>query len=332
MKKTIATIGIAGTLLVGGVSAPILPEDMEWQFAYQIPYGDQFISNESATTTPEESSLFFKDKDKNGVVSVAVFKNARNEYVYEQIPDAQYHRMGLVDGKKDNPKRNEFRSFISGKVARAAIARDGFTDIQQITATSITFSHTNGAIDNTLLLCGSISDTTVTGVTYNGVSMTSSGVSMTDDASRIHRWWRLVAPATGSNNVVMSLSSSATIRGTCASYTGVDQTTPIDASGKGEGLTGTTPSISITSTVSDTWGVALFRNTDAAPTDGTLDIRAVSNSLGLADTNASLGGTGSETLSMTVTGGDSYLTGLLIAPAAVATSNAGAAAMIGSTF
>lgn len=72
---------------------------------------------------------------------------------------------------------------------------------------------------------------TITGVKYNGVSMTSMGARVRIGTTNLHyiQGWYLAGPATGSNTLEVTFSSAnATDQGAVLlAYTGVDQTTPL---------------------------------------------------------------------------------------------------------
>ena len=100
--------------------------------------------------------------------------------------------------------------------------------------TSITFSHNSTDLqtgsNRVLVVSVSIRDGatwTVTGVTYGGVALTQLGVIATVAAYK-HYLWRLVAPAAGANDVVVSVSNSTRIAANAVTWSGVDQTTPFD--------------------------------------------------------------------------------------------------------
>ncbi len=67
----------------------------------------------------------------------------------------------------------------------------------------------------------------VSGVTYNGVAMSSVGVVNNGDV--FTQLFRLVAPATGSNTIAITMTGAVdqTLTGGGVSFTGVDQTTPL---------------------------------------------------------------------------------------------------------
>lgn len=98
----------------------------------------------------------------------------------------------------------------------------------------------------------------VTGVTYNGVAMTQIGSTLNSGGNSAANLWYLIAPATGTHTVTMSASGGfgGNFEGVSASYTGVDQTTPINVSPNGSG-TGTSATTSTTTTVDKCWAVYL---------------------------------------------------------------------------
>lgn len=207
---------------------------------------------------------------------------------------------------------------LSGTPYLFAIAFDAFTDVQSATATSLTFAHTTSGSERGLVVPDAAAANT-TGITYAAVAMTDVGTTMLDDASRKYYIFTLIAPATGANNVVISVDASILIRGWAISYTGVSQTTMVDAVNSGVGLTGTTPSITITSTVDDCWAVASTRNADGTFAAGTnYAPRGAATSLCTGDSNASVGVAGAKTVGGTVVSGASYILGIMIRPALAA--------------
>lgn len=90
-----------------------------------------------------------------------------------------------------------------------------------------------------------------TGVTYNGVNMTlvdevayslSVGVSL----------WRLVAPAAGSNNVVITFGNTDQYHVSAAvSFSGVDQTTPLGTPTTATSTGTTAPSVTVSGATGD---------------------------------------------------------------------------------
>jgi hypothetical protein len=68
-------------------------------------------------------------------------------------------------------------------------------------------------------------DANITGVTYNGVAMSFVGENNAD-ATGLIGFWELVAPASGSNNVVISKTAGDYGVADAMVLSGVDQTTP----------------------------------------------------------------------------------------------------------
>jgi hypothetical protein len=100
-------------------------------------------------------------------------------------------------------------------------------------AETVAFDAGSGA-DRVLLVgvCWRDRNNSISGVTYNGVAMTSMGAEVTENAVFSAQAWRLVNPASGSNNIVVTMgvgdNSSSGLIGAWVGNT-VDQTTPVDA-------------------------------------------------------------------------------------------------------
>ena len=108
-----------------------------------------------------------------------------------------------------------------------ALAKDATSSAHAQGASSLSWAHTCTGSDRLLVVHSGTNGTPVStsGVTYNSVALTSRW-------SDSRNWtaasaWSLVAPATGSNTVAITLSATEdTEFGQAISYTGVDQTTP----------------------------------------------------------------------------------------------------------
>lgn len=132
--------------------------------------------------------------------------------------------------------------------------------IQTTTATSISWSHTTGIGDKRLLLVAvsvhlaSGTPTTVTGITYGGVPLTQVTTALYSATTPQVRTYvfRLVNPASGANTVTVDFAAPTLSIAGAVTYTGVDQTTPIQASNTATG-SGTTASVSVTVTGSGRW-------------------------------------------------------------------------------
>ena len=117
--------------------------------------------------------------------------------------------------------------------------------------TTKTFAHDSGTGDNRLLIVKVNSTAAVSAVTYAGVALTNtdgaaSAMTVTNATSgSITSIWKLVAPASGTNNVVVTVSSSY-LYVIAETWTGVHQTTPLGTFGSATG-NDTTPTVTITS-------------------------------------------------------------------------------------
>ncbi|MGH8634737.1 MAG: hypothetical protein ACRET7_11480, partial [Burkholderiales bacterium] len=140
----------------------------------------------------------------------------------------------------------------------ASIAFDSGSNAPSGDMSSSTWSHTTGSGSNRLLVVGvavrNSGGQNVSGVTYNGVALTSIGAGVTNGTIVRARLYYLVAPPTGTYNIVVTLTGGTFMAAGAASFVGVHQTTPIEAS---NGATGTslTPSVTVTTVSNNAWVV-----------------------------------------------------------------------------
>ena len=187
--------------------------------------------------------------------------------------------------------------------------------------TTITLSHT--CTGSNRLLIGGVVVYNAAGVairradtaTYNSVSMTKErfidGVTDGAAAGTETSLWRLVAPATGANSISVALSVSNIYQEISASsYTGVNQTTPIDSSNTGQSASSgnsavTSISLSTTVVAASCWLVGYVWSRGSAPAvvSGTTQRTANASAFStVGDSNGTVG-TGSQTLSWTTSSG-----------------------------
>ena len=193
---------------------------------------------------------------------------------------------------------------------------------------SLTTSYTVGNGSNRMLfvtVTGSTSVNDVTGVTYNGVNMTSiwGGVRYQSGTHYIYGYY-LLNPASGANDVVVSATTNHYIAAGAADYTGVAQTGQPNVSTSI--IFGTTSSITlpIVPTLSSGWAIISCPGSNGNPPvagDNNV-LRAVATSdatWGIFDSNAPLPGKNYSFFPMTTTAGsfDMYCIGAVFAPANV---------------
>lgn len=147
---------------------------------------------------------------------------------------------------------------------------------------------------------------TVSGVTYNAVAMTQvNTLALAGTTFDNGYLFRLVAPATGANNIVVTASADTFIYAAATSYNNVDQTTPIDVQGTNS-ATATSLGLSLTTTKNNDWlvGFWYYGTTDDNFTAGanTL-IRQEDAAPGIwyamGDTNSDQTPAGSKTITLT---------------------------------
>lgn len=186
-----------------------------------------------------------------------------------------------------------------------AIAYDTSTQANTGAASSLTFSHTCTGTDLVLFLDVYWSSSrTVSSIQYAGVSMTQVVSPLDTGGGERHGMYYLNAPATGANNVVITLSGSASIVGIASSYTGADQTAPLGATRTETGLeTGTTYAEALTTLTDNSWVVWGTRDyagrTITAGANTALRQRENTQfGMILADSNAAVTPAGSRTLNL----------------------------------
>jgi hypothetical protein len=119
--------------------------------------------------------------------------------------------------------------------------------------TTVTISHTTGSGSNRLMLVGvshNLDDPTISSVTYGGTALTAQGTAQTSDFRT--RIYSLIAPATGTANVVVTLP--ATIQKgviiNIATFANVNQTTPLGTVAAASGDSAA-PLVAVTSVADD---------------------------------------------------------------------------------
>jgi hypothetical protein len=158
------------------------------------------------------------------------------------------------------------------------------------------YSHTITGT-NPVLFVGLMADLTdtVTGITYNGVSMTQVSKQAGDGSTQRYNYlYMLMAPATGTNTVV--ISGSAVFVSTAVSYTGASQTTQADVTGQATNSSVTTISKTLTTVTDNSWTVAWMNNNAGVFSSFTGTSRGTVDSRALADSNAVVHPAGSSTL------------------------------------
>ena len=172
----------------------------------------------------------FRSTSAGGPYTQITEVTPRTTTTYTDNPAAgtYYYVLRAFDGNWESANGNEASATDTG--GGAGIAFDAASVATAETAT-LTWSHTVGAGGvNRIIIVGvsaALEGGVVTGVTYAGQPLTQiGGQTDIDGITRVELWYK-VAPPTGANDVVVSLSVSAGVVGGATSWTGVDQTTPL---------------------------------------------------------------------------------------------------------
>jgi uncharacterized repeat protein (TIGR01451 family) len=146
-------------------------------------------------------------------------------------------------------------------LVRAQVAVDsassGSAELTGGFGSTLTVSHTTAGTNRLMIVGISINigngGTTVSGVTWNGTALTSLGAHNDAGNTRRVEMWSLLAPATGTANVVVTFNLPAfTTEGVAAgvvTFTGVDQTAPFGAFTSADGANGTNSQLDVPSVV-----------------------------------------------------------------------------------
>jgi hypothetical protein len=205
-----------------------------------------------------------------------------------------------------------------------AIAVDA-TSSGSASATSVTVAHTCTGSNRILFVGVWIQDSgtdKISGITYNGVSMTQIGKVINAQVESVYLYY-LVAPASGTNNIVMSKTGTDLGYVLGVSYTGAKQSGQPDASITNDATQETTTTTSVTTVTDNCWTLLMMKSTgtgNSAGTGTTLRLDGPGNdSTGIYDSNAAITPAGST--SLIVTGGNDFRATVMAAFSPVAGTN-----------
>lgn len=118
----------------------------------------------------------------------------------------------------------------------------------------------------------SVAGSTVTGITYNTVAMTFLGAISSGAGAVRSELWGLIAPATGSNSIAVTLSASIVSASCAISFTGVHQTSPTEGlnSATATNVGAADATVNVTTVATNDWVVDQVATDDTAITVGAL--------------------------------------------------------------
>ena len=184
----------------------------------------------------------------------------------------------------------------------AAVFETG-TNFDSAASTSHNISHTN--ISGNFLIVGFTNLSTggdiVTGVTYNSVALTKITPQAATNGRTANMWY-LANPSTGANTLNITLSASFRIMGTVATYTGVNTTTPIDTTARGQVNSGTAFDQNITTGVANAtlFAAAYINRTVSSYGTNTTNVYNVLNTHQTTRSTADVASPGATSLSFTM--------------------------------
>ena len=178
-----------------------------------------------------------------------------------------------------NPRLKQlFKRFwwspVSAGIAFDAASNSGYLSAVAEPDGVYSWNHTCTG-DNRYLVVGvsmlSVAGSSVTGITYNGVALTKIGhVASVSGAVRAELWG-LIAPATGSNAIQVTLSAALDSAACAVSFTGVHQTSPTEgfntATATNVGAADAT--VDITTVADNDWVIDQVATDDTAISVGT---------------------------------------------------------------
>lgn len=177
----------------------------------------------------------------------------------------------------------------------ANIAFDAVYKSETAPGLSLTYSHTCTGSNLVLFVGAHILSNSdfVSSITYNGVALTRVATVSSTGSSRTYLYL-LIAPATGTHDVVVNVSSPITIRATSGSYTGAQQVLQPDASTTQSTASGTTQTVSLSTVADNCWMISFCAEGASNPTAGTgTTLRDSTTGRALGDSNAAIHPAGS---------------------------------------
>lgn len=174
------------------------------------------------------------------------------------------------------PSSNRFwaSATIGIRPAPSGIAFDAASNSAYNTADALySWAHTCTG-SNRYLVVGvsmlSVAGSNVSGVTYGGVAMTFLGAIASGSGAIRSELWGLISPATGSNTVEVTLSAALDSIAGATSFTGVNQTSPIEGynSATATNVGAADATVNVTTVADNDWVVDCVATSDTAITVG----------------------------------------------------------------
>lgn len=179
-----------------------------------------------------------------------------------------------VDATADAGKNGEIGA-VAIEIRAEVIMFDAASNSgYQATASSYNWAHVTSTGNNRYLIVGvsllSVAGSSVTSITYNSVAMTFLGAIASVTGAVRSELWGIVAPATGSNNIAVTLSAGLISAACAISFTGVHQTSPVEGfnSASATNVGAADATVGVVTVATNDWVVDQVATDDTAITVG----------------------------------------------------------------
>ena len=193
-------------------------------------------------------------------------------------------------------------------------------------ATSINFNITIASNSDRILIvaAGDLGGDTVTGVTHNSVPLTFINKSTVASGDTVSLWY-LVAPDTGTQNIVATrTSTTSTFKVNAVVYYGASQTGVPDSSNTNSGNGITTLTTSTTTIADNCWTVSGTLSSRVISAGAGVTIRENQNDNAIGDSNGAITPAGSDSHQYNLSNTSETATAMIsIAPAVAVASTSG---------
>ena len=294
----------------------IIPEWSDKSWIHNVFRLYEMVFGRRVGIRPEMSSAI----DENGIVTYACHSLESalalgEQYIREFLTSLRWKPFRIYIPILQTPQNIPvFASpYLFAIAFDATTEGDGGTAWITSTSNTYNWSHTSTGSNRLLVVGVTIYSTTgvnsVSGITYPaGTSLTkiNSIAATLETANQSTELWRLVAPATGANTITVTLTINNLQYNAASamSYSGVNQTSPIDSNNTGQSLTNAASfSLSTTVVASNCWLTGYVFQRGGALTAGTGTTLRSPNTGSVtagSDSNATVG-TGSQSLAWTAT-------------------------------
>jgi len=188
------------------------------------------------------------------------FKKAHPAQAADNIEEVKFELVGSNLKRVGDPNGTPVTAVLASNVESFQVSGTGCCSVVTVDNTSseatdggagITIQHATAGTYRLMLVGVSLSpdaNETVTGVTYNGTPLTLEGTVTNSNDARVEIW-SLVAPDTGTHNVVVTFSAALNQQAIAGvmTFNGVDQNTPLGSFYSVQGDDTATASLDITS-------------------------------------------------------------------------------------